>query len=68
VCNALEAYSHDASQSLSEYIHEYAESQRVLAGFNLNEIDPDEADRLADAAEAINGSQQAAEVANELGC
>jgi hypothetical protein len=68
ICDALDAYSADPSQSLSDYIAEYAEGQRVLAKFNLNEIDPDAADRLADAASDINDSQAAADVASELGC
>ena len=68
VCDALEAYSADPSKSLSEYIQDYASRQRFLADFNLNDIDPDEADRLADAASDINDSQEAAEVANELLC
>jgi hypothetical protein len=68
VCDALEAYSADPSQSLSNYIRGYAERQRVLANFGLNEIDPDAADRLADAASDVSNSQEAADVAIELGC
>ena len=68
VCRALEAYSSDPATSLSAYISEYAQSQRVLAEYSLNDIDPDEADRLADAASDIEDTQQAAEVASELGC
>lgn len=68
VCRALDAYSSDPSQSLSEYIGDYAERQRVLADFYLNEIDPNEAERLADAASDIGDSQEAAEVAGALGC
>jgi hypothetical protein len=68
ICDALDAYSADPSQSLSDYIADYARGQRVLANFNLNEIDPDAADRLADAASDINDSQEAADVASELGC
>ena len=68
VCRALEAYSSDPATSLSAYINEYAQRQRVLADYSLNEIDPDEADRLAAAASDIEDTQQAAEVAAELGC
>ena len=68
VCDALNAYSADPSQSVSDYIREYAEHQRVLANFNLNEIDPDAADSLADAASDIGDTQEAADVANDLGC
>jgi len=68
VCSALAGYSADPSQSLSDYIGDYAERQRVLADLNLNEVDPDEADRLAAAASDINDSQEAASVASELGC
>ncbi len=68
VCDALVAYSADPATSLSAYISDYAERQRVLADYSLNEIDPDEADRLANAASDIENSQEAAEVASELGC
>jgi hypothetical protein len=68
VCAALDAYSSDPSKSVSEYIRDYAKNQRALANLNLNEIDPDEADRLAEAASDINDTQQASEVASNLGC
>jgi Tfp pilus assembly protein PilP len=68
VCDALEAYSAEPSQALSDYIADYAERQRVLASFNLSEIDPDAADELADAASDIEDSQEAGEVASELAC
>lgn len=34
----------------------------------MNEVDPDTADRLADAMEDIENSQDAAEVGDKLGC
>lgn len=67
-CDALGAYSSEPAQSLSEYLKEYAQRQRVLAQFGLNEVDPDTADRLADAMEDIENSQDAAEVGDKLGC
>jgi predicted small secreted protein len=68
VCAALDAYTSDPSKSVSEYIRDYANNQRALADWHLNEIDPDEADRLADAASGINDTQEASEVASKLSC
>jgi hypothetical protein len=68
ICNALGAYSAEPAQALSGYIADYAERQRVLAEFNLNEIDPGAAGRLAEAADDISDTQEAAEVGDELGC
>lgn len=68
VCNGLDAYSADASQSLSDHIRQAAERELVLANYDLNEVDPEEADRLANAASDINDSQEAGEVVSALGC
>jgi NAD-dependent DNA ligase len=67
-CDALEVYSSRPAESLTELLSKEAERQRVLAGFGLKDVDPDAADRLADAMEDIENSQKAAEVANALSC
>ena len=68
VCTALDAYTSDPAQTVADYIQDYANSQRVLQQLNLNEIDPSVADQLAAAAVQIESTQQAAEVANAVGC
>lgn len=68
ICQALEAYSSEGAESLTELISRYAEQQQVLAQYGLNEVDPEAANRLAAAASGIDTSQQAADVASKLGC
>jgi hypothetical protein len=65
-CDALGAYSSQPAQSLSKYLKKYAREQRVLEAFGMNEVDPDTADRLAEAMEDIEDTQDAAEVADQV--
>lgn len=68
VCRALTTYGSNEAESLTDQIRQYADKQRVLARFSLNDIDPAEADRLANAASDVDDTQKAADVAEKLGC
>jgi hypothetical protein len=67
-CDALSAYTSKPATSLAEQFKKYAEQQRVLARLQLNDVDPDYADRMAAAAEGIDGSQKSGEVLDALSC
>ncbi len=68
ICDGLRDYSSDPAQALSGYMAEAAERERLRGQFGLSEVDRQEAGRLAEAAGDVNDSQQASEVASELGC
>ena len=68
VCDALSAYSAVPVEPISRHLRKEAQRQRFLARFGLNDVDPDAVDRLADALEPIDDSQDAAEVGDKLGC
>jgi hypothetical protein len=54
-CKALDTYSSKPAGSLTHSIRKYAENQRFLAGFGLNEIDPEAAKQPPDSQNAVKG-------------
>jgi len=68
ICDALDAYSTGAEITVIA-LQERAEQQRIAAAnLTLQGVDPEAASRLASAAAAIQDSQEAADVAEKLGC
>ena len=61
-CESLDAYGSEAADEIDDAIRQYAEDQKVLARFNLNQIDVEAADRLIEAMKDVDDSQKAADV------
>jgi hypothetical protein len=68
ICQALGGYSSEPAGLATDTLERYAAQQQLSASLNLQSTDPTLADRLADAAAAIDTSQDAAEVADNLAC
>lgn len=68
VCDALNAYSSEAAGTLADLFQDYAEQQQINAQLGLTDVDPSVADRLVDAAKAIDATQEASDVVEEMDC
>lgn len=68
ICQGLSVYSSEPASITAEGLQAYAEQQQLEASLSLQGVDPEAAQRLASAAQAISDTQEAAEVAGELGC
>lgn len=67
-CSALEGYSSDPAQALTDRLKAEAAAQQLRRDLGLTEVDPTLPQRLIDAADEIDGTQQASEVVSKLGC
>ena len=69
-CNALNAYSSQPATSLTKELQQMAERQKLAqaTGIDLTAADPELPQRLIDAADEIDTTQKASDVAARLGC
>jgi hypothetical protein len=62
IADAINDAAAASDSSVARVTEPYAEDQKVLARFNLNEIDVEAADRLIEAMKDVDDSQKAADV------
>ena len=65
-CTALKVYSSDPAQTLPDLLEQQAAAQKFRSDFGLTEVDPAVPQRLIDAADEIDGTQQAGDVLSKV--